>query len=54
VDSFPRSFWLLEAVLSLTLMGLIRLAPRLLSEATADHSQSGVRAILYGPATPAH
>lgn len=49
VAGFPRSFWLIEAGLSLALMGLVRLVPRILLDYTAVHaSDRRLPAILYG------
>ena len=50
VDGFPRSFWLLEGGLSLALMGFLRLAPRIVADASAAQSPCNwqSRTIMYG------
>jgi FlaA1/EpsC-like NDP-sugar epimerase len=52
VERFPRSFWILEAVLSFGLMTLVRFAPRVLADfraaRPAEHPHEVSRAILYG------
>lgn len=52
VEGFPRSVWILEAVLSLALMAAVRMAPRIIADfragRPAESALAPSRAILYG------
>lgn len=52
VEGFPRSVWILEAVLSLALMAAVRITPRIVADfragRPAETASPASRAILYG------